>query len=208
MLSYSYLKSKADYKLFHAEFEKIAKIEKQTETPRTLLNCTEGGAYIEGFDHIPLREAINLLTQSAKLGGDPSRILKIAVADVDHKRRKIILTQKLKQIKTSFDKNHKLAIECNKISIKVEKSVQSVAVLNNKEKELMQEIKESYFIAIAYQTEISDAIKLGSLATNLQESLQASRSLYNLVIRSVSLLYPILQQALKTLDNQVSLNSK
>lgn len=202
------VKSKADYKLFHAEFEKIAKIEKESENPRTLLNCTEGGAYIEGFDHIPLREAINLLTQSAKLGGDPSRILKIAVADVDHKRRKIILTQKLKQIKTSFDKNHKLAIECNKISIKVEKSVQSVAVLNSKEKELMQEIKESYFIAIAYQTEISDAIKLGSLATNLQESLQASRSLYNLVIRSVSLLYPILQQALKTLDNQVSQYSK
>ena len=101
-----------------------------------------------------------------------------------------------------------MALECNKISLKVEKSVQSVAVLNNKEKELMKEIKESYFIAIAYQTEISDAIKLGSLATNLQESLQASRSLYNLVIRSVSLLYPILQQALKTLDNQVSLNSK
>ena len=72
----------------------------------------------------------------------------------------------------------------------------------------MKEINESYFIAIAYQTEISDAIKLGSLATNLQESLQASRSLYNLVIRSVSLLYPILQQALKTLDNQVSQYSK
>ena len=47
-----------DYFLFHHQFEEIAAVIRRTQPTLRLLNCTEGGARIGGFEQLPLRDAL------------------------------------------------------------------------------------------------------------------------------------------------------
>ncbi|MEK6531681.1 MAG: 6-hydroxymethylpterin diphosphokinase MptE-like protein, partial [Deltaproteobacteria bacterium] len=51
--------SKFDWVTFHQWFENYIRNMKSVKFPTRLINATEGGAYIEGMEHITLREAID-----------------------------------------------------------------------------------------------------------------------------------------------------
>ncbi len=195
-----FVKTKSDYALFHSEFETAAVNNKLKATPTVLLNCTEGGAFIKGFEHIALKEAITLVDNSHNSKLVSGAIIRERLIQTDTLARKKILAEKLEQIKKSFDKSHKLALECKKSALKVRKSLQPKSALAAKETELVKAVHDSLFISIARQADINYAIKIGGNATDLKSSLDASGILYDLIIESTTFLHPFLRTSLNILN--------
>ncbi|MBI5344176.1 MAG: motility associated factor glycosyltransferase family protein, partial [Deltaproteobacteria bacterium] len=51
--------SKYDWVVFHQWFESFMRSLKETNDPTKVINATEGGAFIEGMEHVTLKEAID-----------------------------------------------------------------------------------------------------------------------------------------------------
>jgi hypothetical protein len=192
--------TKRDYAQFHAEFENHAEMENSKAKPIRLLNCTEGGAYIKGFEHIPLAEAITDINASQSAMSDITSHFKAAQADVDVAGRRKLLAQRLQQAKASLEKSYQLAVRCAKVATQVEKAKVKVSALTKAEADLSRAIAGSAFIALVDQTEINNAIQIGMHAKTIQQSLAASRVLYTLVMREVPNILPKVNTALVKLD--------
>lgn len=90
----------SDYALFIKYFEKIAK---EWEGQIQLINSTEGGAYTEGFEHIPLKEAIEKYAlESVDINSTISALPNLN-PKVVKKRQKLILNE-LRAINNITDK--------------------------------------------------------------------------------------------------------
>jgi hypothetical protein len=192
--------TKRDYAMFHAEFEHHAETENAKSNPIRLLNCTEGGAYIKGFEHIPLAEAISHINASHGLVSDISSRFKAVQADVDVAGRRKLLAARLQQAKASLEKSYQLAIRCAKVATQVQKAKVKVSALTKAEADLSRAIAGSAFIALVDQTEINNAIQIGVHAKTIQQSLAASRVLYTLVMREVPNILPKVNAALLKLN--------
>ena len=196
-----FVKTKSDYAIFHSEFETAATNNKLKTSPTVLLNCTEGGAFIRGFEHIALKDAITLIDNSHKKSQFvDGNIIRERLMQANKLGRKKILVEKLDKIKKSFDKSHKLALECKKTALKVRKSLQPKSALAAKEAELVKAVHDSLFISIARQADINYAIKMGINATDLESSLDASGILHDLIIETITFLHPFLRTSLNTLN--------
>ena len=192
--------TKPDYAMFHAEFENHAEIENAQPNPIRLLNCTEGGAYIKGFEHVPLSEAIADINASLDAMSDIAGRFKAAQADVDVAGRRKLLTQRLQQAKASLEKSYLLAVRCAKVATQVQKAKVKVSALTKAESDLSRAIAGSAFIALVDQAEINNAIQIGMRAKTIQQSLAASRILYTLVMREVPNILPKVNAALMKLN--------
>jgi hypothetical protein len=192
--------TKRDYAQFHAEFENHAEMENAKVNPIRLLNCTEGGAHIKGFEHIPLAEAIADINLSNGAMSDITGHFKAAQADVDVTGRRKLLAARLQQAKASLEKSYQLAMRCAKIATQVQKAKVKVSALTKAEADLSRAIKGSAFIALADQAEINSAIQLGMHAKTIQQNLAASRVLYTLVMREVPNILPKVNEALVKLN--------
>jgi hypothetical protein len=168
--------------------------------PIRLLNCTEGGAHIKGFEHIPLAEAIADINLSNGAMSDITGHFKAAQADVDVTGRRKLLAARLQQAKASLEKSYQLAMRCAKIATQVQKAKVKVSALTKAEADLSRAIKGSAFIALADQAEINSAIQLGMHAKTIQQNLAASRVLYTLVMREVPNILPKVNEALVKLN--------
>lgn len=196
--------SKYDYAMFHDEFERIATAMKDLENPSKLFNCTEGGAYIKGFEHIPLLAIVeelekkdNPLPERDKLFGE---IFK-SVNKCDRlKRIEIVLSETKLSLKTSLA----LATECNALALKVEKGQKTKEQLSEREHELMRELKNSNFISIAIQKEISNILRMNASATTLQQNLNISKQLYQLVLREIKKIQPYVLNSLNQVKQSIS----
>jgi hypothetical protein len=192
--------TKADYAHFHAEFENHAEMENSKTNPIRLLNCTEGGAYIKGFEHIPLAEAIADINAFQSAMSDITGHFKAVQADLDVAGRRKLLATRLQQAKTSLEKSYQLAIRCSKVATQVQKAKVKVSALTKAEADLSRAIAGSAFIALVDQTEINHAIQIGVHAKTIQQSLAASRVLYTLVMREVPNILPKVNEALVKLN--------
>lgn len=192
--------TKRDYVQFHAEFKNHAEIENAKVNPIRLFNCTEGGAYIKGFEHIPLTEAIAEINASQSAMSDITGHFKTAQADVDVAGRRRLLALRLQKAKASLEKSYQLAIRCTKIATQVQKAKVKVSALTKAEADLSRAIAGSAFIALVDQTEINNAIQIGMHAKTIQQSLAASRVLYTLVMREVPNILLKVNTALVKLD--------
>ena len=192
--------TKRDYAQFHAEFENHADIENAKAKPTRLLNCTEGGAYIKGFEHIPLAKAIADINGSQSAMSDIASRFKTIQADVDVPGRRKVLTARLQQAKASLEKSYLLAVRCAKVATQVQKAKVKLSALTKAELDLSRAIEGSAFIALANQAEINNAIQIGVRAKTIQQSLAASRVLYTLVMRDVPNILPKVNAALVKLN--------
>lgn len=188
------VKTKPDYAIFHGEFERMAASINELNPEIRLLNCTEGGAFIKGFEHIPLREAIDeMKDRNTKI--DKAQIFKKIFDSVERKERSRVLAGNLDEILTTLTKSITLAKKCHTLAIRAEKDKKVLAELSKVEKELMLEIKSSNFVSIAVQEEIRNAMKLSAMAKDLEENLGASRVLYDIISTQGATIIPMVKDA-------------
>ena len=137
--------TRQDYAQFHNDFEKSALIENAKPNPIRLINATEGGAYIQGFEHIPLAEAIDIYIPKAQ------QKIAVRISDaaqtIDPIVRSKILLKSLEGIAVALEKSVHFAKKCIATSRKVKQNAPSPKLLkelDRNEKELMDHI--IYFV--------------------------------------------------------------
>lgn len=192
--------TKPDYAMFHAEFERIAAATKEFDKPLRLFNCTEGGAFIDGFDHIPLRKAIDELEEQGAPVIDKKILFDAVFSSTDRNTRFKLIKNALSDINDTLVSSRVLAKQCHEIAIKVEKRQANLELLSAKEMELTKKIKTSNFISIAVQDEIRNVLNLNENATTLKQNLGASKLLYKLVMQETKKMQPHVTKSLRALE--------
>ena len=195
--------TRADYNSYRVEFETIAKQTSEQSDEHLLLNCTEGGAHIKGFKHVPLSSAQLYFSNQHEETPRIQKILKEIESGINYRQRSINIKRKLKSSLYSLEKGFKIATDCRKIAHKIKKSSSYNKELDSKEKELSAALKDSYFLSLAFQPQINQAIYLGSKAQNLNESLDASIMLYEIVINNSKNLTSIMEKSIEKLDEYI-----
>ena len=190
--------TKTDYAIFHTEFQNIAQAVKDEGNGIELLNCTEGGAYIEGFNHISLRQADSMLgrpDQTLDFSGKLREILR----SKDALTRREQLARSLKVMRTNLQAAGISATKCRQLAQSAIRSGQ-IGGLAAEEKRLIALVQKTLFISLAAQEKIMHALKLGAEAQSLPESLAASNILFRVITEVTSELIPILDQTLDRLS--------
>ena len=194
------VQTKRDYVMFHSEFENHAETENKKDKPTKLFNCTEGGAFIKGFKHIPLIDAIATIDSLDQRTVDAKASIQHIRAALDIPSRKKLLRDKLYRVKSSLLKCQKLTIRCAKLALQLQKSSVNIAALTKVEGDLAKAVQDSAFLALANQAEIQNAVQLGSRAKTLKQSLSASKILHTLVLREAPKVLLLVEAAITHLE--------
>ena len=190
--------TKTDYAIFHTEFQNIAQAVKDEESGIELLNCTEGGAYIEGFKHISLQEARGMLGDANPVidfTGTLERILNHNDAPV----RRELLAARLRTMRSNLHAAGMSASKCRQLAAHAIRNGQT-GNLANEEKRLIALVQKTLFISLAAQEKIMHALKLGVEAQNIPDSLAASNILFRVITDVTSELIPIVDKTLERLS--------
>ena len=194
------VQTKRDYVMFHSEFEKNAETENKKDKPTKLFNCTEGGAFIKGFKHIPLIDAIATIDYLGQQTVDAKASIEKIRTALDAPRRRKLLLDRLYRVKSSLLQCQKLTIRCAKLALQLQKSSANIAALSKVEGDLAKAVQGSAFLALANQTEIQNAVQLGSRAKTLKQSLSASKILHTLVLRESPKVLLLVEAAITHLE--------
>ena len=195
--------TKADYTIFHSEFVKIAESVQREELKIRLLNCTEGGAYIKGFEHITLEQAKKEVYCSYSSNYISEKIREI-ISGTNIKRRRKSLYTEIVKIQKLLKQSEKIARRCYQVAEKKNHNSATLAQLNKYETELMAAVKKTPFIALASQEKIHKALSLSAEASSIPESLIASKILYRVIIDTVKILSPLIVETINGFDGKKS----
>jgi len=190
--------TKTDYAIFHSEFKKIAEVVKLESPEIRLLNCTEGGAYIEGFEHISLLQAKEWVFQS-KVSIHITDELHEVLGCTDVENRLKQLSKSLKIMKRNLTETKVSAQRCQMLSHHAIKDGK-ISKLANEEKKLINLVKDARFISLVAQDKILSAMNLGSEAQSIPESLAASNVLFRIIVEAVRDLVPLIDGTIHKLE--------
>lgn len=165
------------------------------------LNCTEGGAYIDGMEHISLASAIE-----RHIGGPVpfEQAMEAAIAAVDIRSRRTRMLQRMRDMSQALDECDRLAHECVRIARKTARNPSHLKALGLAERRLMAALSPVVFLSLLRQEEINVAIERGRKSTSLSQSLGASLDLYDIVRSACMLLKPPLSQGIARLAAEVA----
>tara|TARA_R110002096_G_scaffold434832_1_gene658107 strand:+ start:111808 stop:113748 length:1941 start_codon:yes stop_codon:yes gene_type:complete len=184
--------------LFHDWFvKKTAEVGGHTR----LINCTEGGSYIEGMEHISLEEAY-----AAHLEHAPA----LSVGDVLDKRigaidplRRTRAVQGIEAIVASVERCLSLVGRCAKTAERVEAGEASLDSLGALEEELVKALRATRFIGGSKQEQISRAYERANAAEEVSELLSASQDLYREIRAAATEVLPGLREVLRQIHCQI-----
>ena len=185
-----------DFATFRTWFENTA-LDHQGQT--RIINCTEGGAFIGGMEHLALADVLPTLP-----------ILKRSITDVLDSHTVNAATQSRNQrmcsstktIARDLDRSIELARTCVRLIDKSKRSPSHLGALQQAESSLKISLKNLKVLSLMDQKEIRNASALGQAAKNMKQSLAAARSLYSVVIEQGEQLRASLGDALSEFDNQ------
>jgi len=187
--------TRGDYAQFHNDFEKLASIENAKPNPVRLINATEGGAYIKGFEHITLAQAIDCYMPK-----DQKKFairFSDAAKTIDPITRSKILLKSLENIAVALEKSVYFAKKCIATTKKVKKNSPSPKLLkelDRNEKELMDHIKQARFISIPNQAQIMNAVTESSNIYDMNAILDFALPLYKATIDTTAIALPIVKK--------------
>lgn len=173
------VQTRANYHLFHGEFEVIAQNENKKDSPIPLINCTEGGAYIEGFEHIPLEEAIK---RHIKAGEQhiAERIVK-ACAKTNNEVRSEQCEIAKKSVVANIKSILTLVDECRKYTKLKNANQKQLTHLNKKEKELIRTLGKTPFISLPNVNEVKKSLEMSGDATTVKETNRVAEFIYDTI---------------------------
>ena len=190
--------TRPNYHLFHGEFVQLAAIESKKTNPTPLFNCTEGGAYIEGFSHIPFAEAIQQHIGPAQM--KISERIARACREADRSTRKEVLANALREMRGHLEEAIDLAAKCEKLCKQRSLGSKSLERLNQLEKQLIKVTREVPFIALPNQDQIQKALTLSADASTINESNGAALVVYKVICETGQAVLKIMNEGLDQLN--------
>ncbi len=159
---------------------------------RTFVNCTEGGAFIEGMDHVPLREAAaRYARESFSVGTAFDR----AVAEIDRPERRNRMLRRVATMRAELTRCTDRARDCQALVERARRRPERLTDLQAAEGELTRALESMPFVSAMIQPEIRAAMAAGKQATRLGDALNASARVYDAVARTVAILGPAFERA-------------
>jgi hypothetical protein len=196
------VKSPANYYMFHFAIEMLAKEAKLSKPDIELLNCTEGGAYVEGFAHISLQEALS--GRISKYPLVPDWKIPAGVRDRVHmKEQRGVLHNKVQEMIGALDMTVEELSVCEGILRKVRSQPECLPELNAEEAKMKALLKRISIFSIIFEKEIAEVIKISKSARSLSDGLNVSETLYRLILQGCEELRPSLVGARDVLDEAV-----
>lgn len=162
-----------------------------------IFNCTEGGAFVKGMEHIPLRDALDRIADQTI---DVGALLDATLQNMDLVDRRSRLLQRLNDVLQSMERCTQLANECDTIVEDVRADTKHLPALDKKEAELIAALKPVLFISLLQQRALREAVDAGSKGESLEQLLESSKKLFEIVRSSDRLIRPPLLQAKREIE--------
>jgi hypothetical protein len=185
--------SQANYASFLQEFQRLAA---NADEETMLINATEGGAYIDGFVHMPLAEA--LLKRGSGQQRMADETIPIEALKSRSKRLAGVLVQERGLLATALG----IANDCTKLAKKLKSGTDPKAKsLRKKESKLAQLTSQSTSLQIFCQDEISSILRQIKLIRSFEENIALSLKMYAVIQGAIELIRPELSDQIKQLEN-------
>jgi hypothetical protein len=165
-----------DFAAFREWFEHTALDHKEQVT---LLNCTEGGAYIEGMEHIPLEVALKGLPDRAV---NPADILQGEHLSHLLAPRQARMSRRIESLTEGLRTAISQAQACIQMIDQLSGDPEEMDQLQQAERVLQQTLRTVTVLSLMDQAGIRNAMARGQAATSMEESLAASQSLYQFIV--------------------------
>ena|GEM_PF-5282826 len=167
---------------------------------RTLLNCTEGGAYIEGMEHVPLEQAaVRYARDAVAVDACVDR----AVGAIDREGRRTRMSERVTDMGARIDRTVDQARQCRALAERAKRRPAQLAPLQAAERDLTRSLESMPFLSTMVQPEVRDAMAAGKKATSVREGLDASIRLYDAVARTAVALRAPIERALESLRQPI-----
>ena len=168
--------TKPDYASFIREFERLALL---YGTKTKLNNSTEGGAFIDGFDHIPLADALRMP------GEQNTAFTPETISDDEIYQRSEALAKGLKAERDILTETYKIAVECSRLIKKIASpSDPKMKVLKRKEKKLSLCTDKSPTLQIFCQLEVASTLRQIKNARYFEDNKSLSLKLYKTLMQA------------------------
>jgi len=162
----------------------------------TLINATEGGAYIDGFEHMPLAEALDKRgSEQESMTDETTPIQELKSRS---KQLEAVLVQERGLLATALG----IANDCTKLAKKLKSATDPKAKsLRKKESKLAQLTNQSTSLQIFCQDEISSILRQIKLIRSFEENIALSLKMYAVIQGAIGLIRPELSDQIKRLEN-------
>jgi hypothetical protein len=164
------------------------------EKPLRVINCTEGGAYIQNMEHMTLAEA------KAQLGNEPLDVdgtLDAALAGFDKKKQKKLLEAQISRMQKALNASVAEVTRCETLLTQLRTKPGAFKNLDKFEKRLRAALAQAPFITAWSSIECEEARRLCANAKSLEDTVSASRTLYNVIRKSAQAARPLLNETLQ-----------
>lgn len=188
------VQTRPNYHGFHGEFVILAEQEKRAAHPVPFVNCTEGGAFIEGFLHRPLQEAIEKYVPLQAQG--ISEKITQATSNNNAAARRKLLAKKLLAMKSDMLELVRLAQKCQSIVRIKNKPNKNKQALNALEQRLISLMKRVPAISLPNQMKIQQALAMSADAGTVQENDGAASLIYAAAIQTGEQILPLIDKGL------------
>jgi hypothetical protein len=211
-LSGEMVPSKYDWVSFHRWFEDYMGYLKENESPVKVINATEGGAFIEGMEHITLVEAIK------RHVGDDRGIERI-LSDAERTRPSVDYDGLLGSFEEMLEGTMEIGKlsgyivkEAGKVKKKFKKTglgvdlVKNIDRIKKREKELFDKAEKVPFLweaLTAYTTKLKEYLKAERDEKEEEQfalDIEATINIYKKVVEVVEKFRPILAEAIETVE--------
>jgi len=196
------VKSPSNYYLFHFALEALAKNAKQAKADLVLLNCTEGGAFVNGFSHLSLQEVINdRIAQCARV---VDWNVPAGVQEEDSMRaHNGLMRNQVEEMIGALDMTMEELGVCGGLLKEARQRPELLPQLNTEEAKMKALLKRISIFSIIFEKEIADVIRVSKSARSLSDGLNVSETLYQLISQGCEELRPSLIGARDLLDEAV-----
>lgn len=164
------------------------------EKPVRVINCTEGGAYIQNMEHMTLAEA------KAGLGSEPLDVggtLDRALAAFDRRKQKKLLEAQVTRMQKALNSAVAEVGRCETLLTQLRTKPGAFKNLDKFEKRLRAALAQAPFITAWSSLECEEARRMCANAKSLEDTLSASRTLYNVIRKSAHAARPLLGETLE-----------
>lgn len=179
------------FTLFHRWFEERVR---RLKGSVALYNCTEGGARIEGMEHVPLAEFAAVVAGSTV---DPGAAVGRAVLARRTIERRAEVAGRLGEMSAALRRTRELARRCRRAAER--NATQDSAALGRCERELLRSLASLELLSMLAQAEIGDALVSARDIIDAEEAIARSRRLFEEVDRAAAWLAPRVADAARAL---------
>jgi 6-hydroxymethylpterin diphosphokinase MptE-like len=187
------------FSMFHRWF--VETLRRQGATAGRVCNCTEGGAFIDGMEHVPLASVLAGVSAGPAL--DVAAILGEVVASLDAPARARVTRDRTAALVRDLRRCASLAGRCRKLAAVAAHDPDAERKLSALEAELSAALGTLGFVSMLAQRDIEEALGLARQVGDTGEALAASRVLFEVVGKAAAEVAPHLEAAVRAFDAEL-----